>query len=233
MSKKDFKVAILDNSIDPSLYTPIDHWKAYLGVKWESFRAIKSKFPDLKRGYTHIIVSGSEASILERDKWVYEEMEIIQEAVDRGISILGSCYGHQLLALTLLGASYVRRCPTPEIGWIPIQIDHESELLGKRRQAYTFTCHFDEVVNLDDSFQILASTKESPIQAFQKKGRPIWGIQIHPEIDISSGKRFLKDLISLNLKTTPFFEDALKLKPRDSGLIRQIITSFLTARETY
>ena len=76
----EMKVAIVDNSIDSSIYNPIIHWKSYLKVEWEAFKAIKSHFPDLKKGYTHLILTGSEASILEREKWVNEEVELIQEA---------------------------------------------------------------------------------------------------------------------------------------------------------
>ncbi len=225
------KVAFIDNSIDTSIYNPQEHWKPYLGVAWDSFKATENHFPDLKRGYTHLILSGSEASIIERENWVYEEIEVVQDAVEKGLSILGSCYGHQLLALALLGSASVQRCVQPEVGWIPIQIKVENELFGKRRQAFSFSSHFDEVVNLSDAFLILASSKDCQIQAFQLKKRPIWGIQIHPEINISNAQILLKKCISLNLETRPFFEKALKSTPKDSGLIRRIVRIFLVSRK--
>ena len=57
MRKNEIKVAIIDNSIDSSVYNPIDHWRSYLDVAWEAFRASQKHFPDLKRGYTHIILT--------------------------------------------------------------------------------------------------------------------------------------------------------------------------------
>ncbi len=231
MRKNEIKVAIVDNSINSSVYNPVEHWSPYLDVAWEAFRATRSHFPDPKRGYTHIILTGSEASILDRESWVYEELELVQEAVEKGLSVLGSCYGHQLLVLALLGKSYVQRCLMPEVGWIPVQIQKESELLGKKRTAFSFSIHFDEVVNLSDAFAVLASSQDCKIQAFQMKKRPIWGLQIHPEIDISSAQKFLNKLISLNLKTKLFFEAALNSRPRDSGLIRRIVKYFLMSRD--
>lgn len=231
MRKNEIKVAIVDNSIDSSVYNPVEHWSSYLDVAWEAFRATRSRFPDLKKEYTHLILTGSEASILDRENWVYEEVEFVQEAMEKGLSILGSCYGHQLLVLAILGKSYVQRCLKPEVGWIPIQIKKESELLGKKRTAFSFSIHFDEAVNLSDSFAVLASSRDCRIQAFQVKKRPIWGLQIHPEIDVSSSQKFLNKLISLNLRTRPFFEAALNSRPRDSGLIRRIVKCFLTPRE--
>jgi len=225
------KVAIIDNSIDSSVYNPLDHWKAYLKVPWESFKARKSHFPDLRNGFTHLILTGSEASILERETWVYEEVEIVQEAVEKELSILGSCYGHQLLALALGGPSYVQRSAQPEVGWISIKIEEKNELLGRMRTAYSFSVHFDEVVNLGKPFHILASSKHCPIQAFALRGKPIWGLQIHPEIDIPSARKLLENLVSLNLKTRLFFEKGLKSRPKDSGLIRQIVKNFLRIKE--
>lgn len=230
MREKEVKVAFLDNSIDSSIYNPQEHWKLYLEVAWDAFKATESHFPDLKRGYTHLILSGSEASIIERENWVYEEIEVVQDAVEKGLSILGSCYGHQILALALLGLSSVQRCVHPEVGWIPIQIEVENELLGKKRTAFSFSSHFDEVVNLSDAFLVLASSKDCQIQAFQLKERPIWGIQIHPEINISNAQILLKKFVSLDLETKPFFEKALKSTPRDSGLVRRIVRNFLIPR---
>ena len=231
MREKEVKVAFIDNSIDSSIYNPQKHWQSYLRVEWDSFKAAESHFPDLKKGYTHLILSGSEASIIERENWVYEEIEVVQDAVEKGLSILGSCYGHQLLAFALLGSASVQRCPQPEVGWIPVQIEVENELLGKKRSAFSFSSHFDEVVSLSDAFLVLASSKDCQIQAFQLKKRPIWGIQIHPEINISNAQILLKKLISLNLETKPFFEKALKYVPKDSGLICGIVKNFLVPRE--
>jgi len=231
MMKKGVKVAFIDNSIDSSIYNPEEHWKPYLDAEWDSFKATKNHFPDLKKGYTHLLLTGSEASIVERENWVYEEVEVVQEAVEKGLSILGSCYGHQLLALALLGPAHIRRCNLPEVGWIPIQIKEESELLGKKRRAFSFSVHFDEVVNLSDAFHVIASSKHCGIQVFQLKRRPIWGLQIHPEINVPNAQKLLKNLIALGLKATPVYEEALKLTPRDSGLIRQVVKNFFIPRE--
>jgi GMP synthase-like glutamine amidotransferase len=231
VEKKEVKVAIIDNSIDSSIYNPIEHWKSYIKVPWDSFRAKRSLFPDLKNGYTHLLLTGSEASILERENWVYEEVEVIQEAVEKRLPILGSCYGHQLLALAIAGPSHLRRCIPPEVGWIPIQIKEDSELLGKKRRAFSFSVHFDEVVNLDDSFLVIASSKHCEIQAFQFKKRPVWGIQIHPEIDVTAAKELLRKLAALGLETSPFYEDALRSRPRDSRLIHDIVRQFFKSEE--
>jgi GMP synthase-like glutamine amidotransferase len=227
MRPHKIKVAIIDNSINPSVYTPVEHWSKYLKVEWESFRAPRKFFPKFREGFTHLILTGSEASILDRKRWVQEEVELVQEAVALGLRLLGSCYGHQLLVLALLGPSHVGLCTVPEIGWIPIEVKEDNGLLGKKGLAYVFSSHFDEVLDLDESFRVLASTDNCRVQAFELKGRPVWGIQPHPEIDIGAAQKFLKSLIGLRLATGPLFEKALASVPRDSGLVGHILAEFL------
>ena len=227
MTRPAARVAIIDNSIDPAIYKPIDHWRRFLRVPWEAFRAAENCFPDLDAKYTHLILTGSEASILERENWVYEEVEVVREALDSGIPILGSCYGHQLLVLALRGPAHVRRCPQPEVGWIPVRIEKSNDLLGNQGEAYTFALHFDEVTGLDDEFVVLASSPACGVQAFALKTQPAWGVQPHPEIVPSAARELLQNLIHLELKSSFLYEAALTMRPRDSGLIHRIVRRFL------
>lgn len=227
MKKSQAKIAIIDNSIEPSIYTPVKHWSTYLDLEWDDFRAKKGILPDLDCGYSHIIITGSEASIMEREDWVDKEVVLIQEAVERGISILGSCYGHQLLALALAGPESVRRSPHPEVGWIPIKIKESKGILGNDNTAHMFSIHFDEVINLNSDFSIIASSEFCDIHAFQYKDKPIWGIQAHPEINIEAARFFLKRLIEQGTWLKPLFERVLNSPPKDSGHIFTILKGFL------
>jgi GMP synthase-like glutamine amidotransferase len=231
MARENMRVAIIDNSLDPSVYRPVDHWRTFLGVPWEAFRASENCFPELDQSYTHLILTGSEASILDRESWVYDELEVIKEALRREIPILGSCYGHQLLALALSGPAHVRRSPQPELGWIKIKIERKGGLLGDASEAYTFSSHFDEVINLDSHFLVLASTPACPIQAFKLRAQPVCGVQFHPEIGISAAKEFFEGRIRTGVETAPLYKKALRMRPRDSGLVRTILRNFLASGE--
>lgn len=224
---KDRRVAILDNSIDPGLYRPVEHWSRYLpSGEVDAFTAREGRFPD-PADYTHLIVTGSEATILERDGWVEQEVEIVREAVHRGLSVLGSCWGHQLLALALAGPGHVRRCPGPEIGWIAVRVERKDELLGPPGEFFTFSVHYDEVFDLPDPFEVLASTESCSVQAFRYGDRPVWGLQCHPEVDIPTGLHFLEDLVRRGFEGREFLLEALRSRPRDSRHIHRIIRAFL------
>jgi len=228
MNKK-VKVAIIDNSIDPSVYTPLAHWKMNLNVAWHAFRAKESCFPSLSSGFTHIILTGSEASIMERETWVDREINFVMQAVDQGVPVLGSCWGHQLLAFAFAGKSHVRRSPRPEVGWLPIKITRDECLLGGRNLVYVFNSHFDEVLNLGSDFTVFASSKDCPVHAFKLKGKPVWGMQSHPEMNIAQAQTYLRNNIARQHEASPLFEKAIKSCPRDSGVICPVTTNFLRA----
>jgi GMP synthase-like glutamine amidotransferase len=229
-ARRDIRVAIVDNSIDPSNYGPVEHWGKFLGVPVESFRAPEGRFPAFDGNFSHFILTGSEASIMDRKAWVEDEIVILREAVRRGYPMLGSCYGHQLIALALGGSGCVRRSPRPEIGWYPIDILMKGEILGEEDSAYAFCSHFDEAVGLGAGFQVLASTPACPVQAFKVAGRSVWGIQFHPEMDVPDARQYLRNIAGLGIPTSALFAEALKKEPRDSGLIRTIVRHFLASK---
>jgi GMP synthase-like glutamine amidotransferase len=222
-------VAIIDNSIEPEVYRPVEHWAAHLGAPWQVFTARRGEFPD-PAAFSHVILTGSEASILDRDPWAETEAAFVREAAAEGAALLGSCWGHQLIAYALAGESRVARCARPEIGWIAIRLERESGLLGPAGASpYVFSVHFDEVRDLPPDFEILASSEGCAVHAFRWAGRPVWGLQSHPEIDIPTGRRFLEDLIARGFKGRAAMCEALGREPRDSGLIRGIVGSFLAS----
>lgn len=222
-------VAIVDNSIDPAIYRPVDHWSRFLGTPSVAFIAREGRLPD-PGAYSHFILTGSESTILERPGWALAEAEMVKEAVARGAVVLGSCWGHQLLAFALAGESRVRRAARPEIGWIPVRIDRPGDLLGPAGDTFfTFSIHYDEVFDLPSDFEILASTDQCQVQAFRYAGRPVWGLQCHPEIDIPTGLRNLRDLVAQDFKGRDALQAALAGTPMDSGRIRRIVRAFLAA----
>jgi GMP synthase-like glutamine amidotransferase len=226
--KAAVKLALIDNSIDAEVYAPCVHWAEFLPVPFDAFRAKEGRLPGLESGYTHVILSGSEASILERERWAEDEAEWVREARKmKGVRLLGSCWGHQLLAYALGGPDCVRRCREPEIGWIEIRVLAPSPLLGPPGMAWVFSSHFDEVVGLGPRFRILAESSVCAVQAFDMPGEPVWGLQIHPEISVARGRETLRSFAEGSLRGGGVFEDALRAEPRDSGLIRGIVAAFL------
>jgi len=223
---KKNRLAIIDNSLDHSVYNPIRHWKNCLEIDFDIFKATDNHFPEIQ-DFTHIILTGSEASIVQREKWAHDEIDLIIEAAERGVSLLGSCYGHQLLAVALAGPHLVRRCADPEIGWIAIEINGTDDFLGKKHRAFCFSSHMDEVKELPDEFCVLASTDRCQIQAFRFGNKSIWGLQMHPEMNINEAQWYLRKRVENKHEPLQLFQAAMNSQPRDSGLIDQVVQNFL------
>ena len=220
------RIAVIDNAIDHSVYNPIRHWKICLQDNFEVFKATSHQFPEV-RDFSHIILTGSEASILQREKWAYDEIELVKDAAKRGVAILGSCYGHQIIAVALAGPQHVGKCAHPEIGWISISINQADAFLGREGSADSFSSHLDEVIDLPEEFLVFASSDLCQVQGFRLKNHPIWGLQIHPEINIAEAQRYLRKRVEKKHEPLKLFQAALDSQPRDSGLIHQVIKNFL------
>lgn len=131
-------------------------------------------------GFTHLILSGSEASTTVQQPWDAALERLVRAFVDSGRPVLGICYGHQFLAKILAGPGHVRRAWTPEFGWLTPTLERSA--LFHRIEAPRFmVCHYDEVVDLPAEFRVLAATPQCRVHAFQYRDLPVWGVQFHPE----------------------------------------------------
>jgi GMP synthase (glutamine-hydrolysing) len=112
------------------------------------------------------------------------QKDLLREAVDEGVPVLGICLGGQLLARAL-GAE-VRPAPQLEAGWIEVEAmpaaAGDALLSHLREPVGVYQWHVD-VFDLPDGAVHLARSALSEIQAF-RYGERAWGLQFHPEVDM-------------------------------------------------
>jgi GMP synthase (glutamine-hydrolysing) len=141
--------------------------------------------------YNKLIISGSELSASSQHIEQKEVFSIMSDFIFAGKPVLGICYGHQMLARLLSGDHSCIPAKTPEFGFTKLEI--EDNLLFKGiTKAIFMQSHFDEVVDLDDSFKIIAKNDKVKIQAFQWQDFPVWGVQFHPELNYVEGSKMLE-----------------------------------------
>lgn len=212
---------LLDNFLEKK-YS--GYFSGYCNKDLDIYLAPKMEFPKDLGIYDHIILSGSEESILNERDWIEKEMELVHEIIDLKIPTLGICFGHQLIAKAFLVKDGVQRAEPPEIGWKEVRVKQDNPLFTNTgREFFVFNSHFDEVCNLGSDFNILARSDLCAVSAFKKKDSPAWGIQFHPEINVQSGKKFIGDIKHLapNLNLDLEIENA-----RDSGISKTLFDTF-------
>jgi GMP synthase-like glutamine amidotransferase len=72
-----------------------------------------------------LVFMGGPMSVNDNLPWINQELELIRQAVDVDLPVLGHCLGGQLIAKALGGT--ISANPVKEIGWLPVQKIH-SEL---------------------------------------------------------------------------------------------------------
>ena len=111
------------------------------------------------------------------------------------IPILGICYGMQTLAEQMGGQ--VISADQKEFGYAELKINNESVLFSDLQKSLNvWMSHGDQVQDLPDDFELVASTETAPIAAMQHNSKPIYALQFHPEVThTEDGKVVLDNFI--------------------------------------
>ncbi len=114
---------------------------------------------------------------------------------DLGIPVLGICYGTQLLAYSLGGE--VKHCEVSEYGQTKMRVDPSALLfLGMDEDQIGLMSHTDRIETLPDGFRSVASTDHCPNAAIENRGKNLFGVQFHPEVESTpNGTEFLRKFL--------------------------------------
>jgi GMP synthase-like glutamine amidotransferase len=224
------RVLIVDCCIFPDIYRPAEHWRPLLGGVPADAVHLPSgeKAPD-PEAYSHIVLTGSEASIVAPAAWYEVEAGLVRRAAALGKAILGSCFGHQMLALALSGPRHVRASATPELGWAAVDVVAGDALLDRMPNPFhAFVAHFDEVTEPPRPWRVLARSAGCAVQVMRYGDAPIWGVQAHPEIDPETGRALLVGLAAKSPERAALVDRALAQEPRDDRVVAEMVRRFLT-----
>jgi len=168
----------------------------------------KDKEIDNIKSYSHLIISGSESSAIDESPWTEELTQLIRDYIKADKKILAICYGHQFLIRVLCGKEHVYKMPLPEYGYSEINIK-PCKLFQGIVKPVVLELHYDAVRDLPKDFEIIAENALS-IQAFQFKGKDIYGVQFHPEFNQEAAKYFLDETRNSNPGFPDFYCNELK-----------------------
>ena len=127
-------------------------------------------------GPSALILSGGPASVYA------EDAPSVDPAIfELGLPVLGFCYGHQIMAVTLGGE--VAHSEVGEYGPARITRDGESALFaGTPDEQTVWMSHRDAVSRAPEGFVVTSSTDACPVASMEDPARRFFSTQFHPEV---------------------------------------------------
>ena len=113
--------------------------------------------------------------------------KLIRHSLEKNKSLLGICYGAEILALTLGGT--IKKMTSPRNGLYEVEVTKNNPLCNGKIKA--FESHSYMVSKLKSSFKQIAKSTDCNFEIFQYEDKNIFGTQFHPEMSID-GKALLE-----------------------------------------
>ena len=168
-----------------------------LGVFCEIASHKKIKKKDINNSIKGIILSGGPLNVYEINKYSFDK-----KIIEKGIPILGICFGHQILSK--LNGGRVKQSKHREFGLANIHKKRNSLLTQKffnKKTIKVWMSHADQVSKLPKNFRVVASSHNSKFAIVESKNKKFYGVQFHPEVThTENGKKLLKNFIFLICK---------------------------------
>jgi GMP synthase (glutamine-hydrolysing) len=151
---------------------------------WCTWREEEPRWP--LEEFSGVLSLGALASVRDEATvpWIAAETALLSRALDRGLPVLGVCFGAQALARAAGGQ--VLRSPVTEIGWFDVVMEPEASkdpVLGALGTTFpAFQSHYD-TFELPPGTSVLGTTGDL-IEAY-RVGDSAWGVQFHIEANPS------------------------------------------------
>lgn len=167
------------------------------GVAYRYYDAYKDELPKIDE-FSHLVILGGPQSANDSDKYLIEEMELIEKSIEKGKPVLGVCLGAQLIA-KVLGARVYKG--TAEVGWYninltrPALVDYLFAFFPKTLKVFQW---HEETFDLPHNCVRLASNDFNANQAF-RYGSHVYALQFHLEVTptmVNHWKEYYRDYLS-------------------------------------
>jgi GMP synthase-like glutamine amidotransferase len=199
--QKPLKILIIDTTRELGSIGSknIVHWAVKMAPEGSEVLVRRAPEMDLPKDLNPdaVILSGSVTSCMETgEDWIAPYDDYVSHLIYSKTPLLGICYGHQAIARCLSKAAglpaSLRKAHDAEFGWTEIKIVADSRLLrGLEKNFVTFESHYEEVAEVPPGAFKFAETARCGVQGYEVQGKPVFGIQFHPEYSIDEGEASL------------------------------------------
>ena len=193
------------------------------GFKLESFDVAAGELPD-PGAHAAYLITGSPAGVYDPLPWIEPLCEFIRQA--RNSSMVGICFGHQVMAQAL-GGQVVKSEKGWGTGLQSYDIVRREPWMDADSSIAVPASHQDQVVVQPPHTQVVAWSDFTPFAALSWADRPAISFQFHPEFAAD----FAKALIELRRDVLPDPDGAIASldAPNDSARVAGWIRHFLSA----
>lgn len=155
--------------------------------------------PEDLKGFSALILSGGPSSVYDP-----ASIQIRPEIFALGLPVLAICYGLQFLVHANGGT--IQRGKVGEYGVETLEIQQDNALLGKAGdKTQVLMSHFDVVSDPGSQFEVLGRTHNC-IAMVRHRELPIYGVQFHPEVDLTEqGPALLRNFLLDVAKIDPSY----------------------------
>jgi GMP synthase (glutamine-hydrolysing) len=204
-------------------------YRAVLQEDWDEEIRIydlrEGEFPELSADLAGIIITGSAASVLDREAWMLSAEERLRAVFSTETPTLGVCFGHQLLAQALGGEvspNASGRC----MSTIEVERTVDDPLLADLPQTFHVNeCHRDSVTQLPEGALAIASSAHDTHEAI-RFGEACWGVQFHPEFDAEIMRGYIRARVEL-LEGEGLDPVGLAERASDTPMSGQVLRNFV------
>ncbi len=223
MTQGKLKALILQHE-DPTPPGFLGEWLDQQSADVNVFRIdLEAKVPD-PRDFDMVASLGSEFAAFDDTKpFIRREADLLKQAVDNDVPVLGLCFGGQLLARVMGGRSF--RADQAEIGWLTVKTT-EPEVVS---EGPWFQWHFD-TFTLPPGAKLIAKTDIAP--AAYTIGRSL-GLQFHPEVTTEIMESWVKayrhELDGDGVDPDALLDETYRLAPAVRRRSERLFNRFLTS----
>ena len=118
--------------------------------------------------------------------------QIIKHVISEKKSLLGICYGAEILAITMGGT--IKKSNKPVKGEETVLVEKENKIC--QNKIHVFESHRYEISQLGNQLHSLASSKSCKHEIVKHNDLDIFGTQFHPEMS-RDGQSVIKAFLSI------------------------------------
>jgi len=162
-----------------------------LSARFAHFDVVNGAFPDDPTVFDAVVITGSSAFVTDDSAWIETLFSHIRRMDRTETKLFAVCFGHQAVAVALGGRVEHRDIV---LGAPEIRVTSPRDWMQPAADSVRlFSGNFQQVVEVPDGLDVLASHPDCPI-AMMAKGQHLMTVQFHPEFSAKYMHRYVDQI---------------------------------------